>query len=317
MGKKDSAGSRVVVIAAMIANGVIAVAKFGAAMLTGSSALMSEGMHSVADTGNEALLLLGQKRAKRPPDDSHPFGYGQELYFWSLIVAAVLFGLGGGLSVYEGIHAITHVEPLRDPMWNYIVLGVAFVAEGTSWTVALRHFRRRHRGEPFLQAFRASKDPGLYIPLAEDTAALAGILVATTGVLFSHLFGLPFLDGAASIVIGVILGSVAMFLAWETRGLLVGEAAEPGIRRTIERVLEEEPTVLSVEHVMTMYLSPDEILLNLGLRFHDDGNGSNARADRVNRIERRLREADPRINRIFVEPEGPEEASNHSLEPPV
>ncbi len=315
MGKSE--GSRTVVIAAMAANGVIAVAKFGAAMLTGSSALLSEGMHSVADTGNEALLLLGQKRARKEPDRAHPFGYGQELYFWSLIVATVLFSVGGGLSVYEGIHAISRGEELRDPLWNYIVLAVAFLAEGTSWTIALKHFRRRYDGRPFFEAFRASKDPGLYIPLAEDTAALAGIVVAAAGVFFSHLLSLPVLDGCASVVIGVILGCVAMFLAWETRGLLVGESVDPELRRTIEAVLDEEPDVDSVERVMTMFLSPDEILLNLGLRF--DGSRDRARptSDRINQIETRLREAEPRINRIFVEPEAFREGSSGAIQPPV
>ncbi len=308
MGSEGSGKSRVVVLAALAANAVIAVAKFGAAMMTGSSALLSEGMHSVADTGNEALLLLGQKRAKKPPDEGHPFGYGQELYFWSLIVATVLFGLGGGLSVYEGISHIVHQPPLESPLWNYVVLGVAFVAEGTSWLVARKHFVARYPGRPFLQAFKASKDPALYIPLAEDTAALAGIVVAFLGVWLAHLLGLPFLDGAASVVIGLILAAVSMFLGWETRGLLVGESVDPALERTIRRVVRDQPGVEEVTRMLSMYLSPDDVLLNLGLRFRENGgDGGDGVADAINRIEGRIREEDSRIRRIFVEAEAPGE----------
>ncbi len=313
MGSDSSGESKVVVVAALAANFVIAVAKFAAAVASGSSALFSEGVHSVADTGNEALLLLGLHRSRKPPDEGHPFGHGPELYFWSLIVAIVLFSVGGGLSIYEGVHALLSGGEPGDPTWNYVVLAVAFVSEGISWAVALAHFRERYAGRPFLQAFHHSKDPSLFMPLAEDTAALAGLLVAFAGVFLSHRLHQPAYDGAASILIGLILCAVALFLVYETKALLVGEATDDRLEEAVREAALADPDVDAVNRLLTMHLSPNEILLNLGVRFHDAGSATDV-ARAMNRIERRIRDRDTRISRIFIEPEAPDEGGRS---PPI
>ena len=295
-----------VVLAAMVANFIIMVAKFFAAAFTGSAAMLAEGIHSFADTGNQALLLLGNRRSKRPPDPDHPFGYGQEMYFWSLIVAIVLFGIGGGFSSWEGVHELgTHGE-LGDPTWSYAVLTIAFVVEAIALGIAIREFRRRWGGHPFWESLRKSKDPMLFVPLGEDAAALAGIVVAFAGIFLAHRLEMPVLDAAASIVIGGILCAVALFLVYETRGLLVGERMDRDLLEKVRRAAEADPAVKDVLRMMTMHLGPDEILLNLGVHFVSDGPAGEI-PEVLDRIEKRIRERDPRITRIFIEPEPPEE----------
>lgn len=303
-----------VVLAAMCANFLIMIAKFVATAFTGSSAMFAEGIHSFADTGNQALLLFGNKRSKRRPDASHPFGYGQELYFWSLIVAIILFGLGGGLSVYEGMHALgaAHDAGLRDPTWNYAVLGVAFVVESVALILAIRAFRDRDR--PFWEAVRQSKNPLLFVPLAEDAAALAGIVVAFLGVFLSHELGTPAPDAIASIVIGVILGVVALFLAYETRALLIGERMDARIVEDVRAAAASDPAVRGVPRVLTMHLGPNEILLNLGVHFEDGAGTDGDVAEILNRLEERIRARDSRITRIFIEPET---AAEEGYQPPL
>ena len=307
-------GSTRAVVAAMVANAVIAAAKFLAAAVTGSSAMFSEGIHSVADTGNQALLLFGNRRSQRPADRRHPFGYGPEMYFWSLIVAMILFGLGGGFSLYEGISHLGHGEVPGDPLWNYSVLGVAFVVEAIALWVAVRSLGGADARESFWRRFRASKDPRVYVPIAEDAAALLGVVVAFAGVFLSRRLGAPVYDAASSIVIGGILASVAVFLAWETRALLVGETIAPGLQDAIRRVCAEEDAVVGLVRLMGVHLGPDEVLVTLGLRFRP-GLTSKEVADSVDRIERRIREADDRVSRMFVEPEPAEDGGG--LTPPL
>lgn len=295
-------GSTRAVFAAMIANGIIAVAKFVAAAATGSSAMFSEGIHSVADTGNQALLLFGDRRSRREADRRHPFGYGPEMYFWSLIVAMILFGLGGGFSLYEGISHLGHGEVPGDPLWNYSVLGVAFVVELVALRVAVGSLGRRDSGEGFWRRFLSSKDPRVYVPIAEDTAALLGVVVAFAGVFLSRRLDAPVLDAVSSMVIGAILAGVAVFLAWETRSLLVGETIEPEIRRAIRRVCDEQEGVEELVRLLGVHLGPDEVLLTLGVRFRRDL-GAEEVAKTVERIEARIRRTDARVNRVFVEPE--------------
>ncbi len=226
----------IVIYAAIAANLGIAIAKFLAAALTGSSAMISEGVHSLVDTGNQGLLLLGLGRASRPPDDEHPFGHGKELYFWSLIVAILIFGIGGGVSIYEGITHILDPTPLEDPLVNYIVLAVAFVLEGSSWFVAAREVSGRVRpGEGFVDSVRTSKDPSVVTVLLEDSAALAGLVVAAVGIYLAHALEAPWIDGVASLIIGSILVSVALFLASESRGLLIGERADVELIERLKR----------------------------------------------------------------------------------
>lgn len=286
----------------MIANAVIAVAKFGAAAVTGSSAMLSEGIHSVADTGNQALLLLGHRRSHRPADRRHPFGYGAELYFWSLIVAMILFGLGGGFSLYEGIAHLGHPEPPESAGWSYAILAVAFVVEATALRVALRELGGKGSGKSLWRRVRESKDPRVFVPVAEDVSALAGVVVAFLGIFLSRALEIPALDAIASIVIGCLLAAVALFLAYETRALLVGEAISDRLRRQIEEICVADEAVERVVRILGVYLGPDEVLLTLGLKFRP-GAAVQDTAAAVERIERRIRAVDPRINRVFVEPE--------------
>ncbi len=295
-------GGTKAVVAAMIANAIIAVAKFVAAAVTGSSAMMSEGIHSVADTGNQALLLFGNRRAKKPADSRHPFGYAQELYFWSLIVAMILFGLGGGFSIYEGIKHLGHPEVPRDPAWIYSVLGIAFVVEGMALRVALGELKGKGSGLSLWSRLRASKDPRVFVPVAEDLAALVGITVAFGGVFLARALDAPVFDGAASIVIGVILAFVAVFLGYETRALLVGETISEELGAAIKRISLEEEAVEDLVRLIGVHLGPDEILLNLGLLF-DPELGAETVAQAVERIERKIRAEDPRVTRVFIEPE--------------
>lgn len=295
--------SPIAVYGALAANLVIAVTKFVAASLTGSSAMLSEGIHSVVDTGNQALILLGLRRSKRPADARHPFGYGKELYFWSLIVAIILFALGGGLSIYEGLSHLRHPTELGDPTMSYIVLAIAFAVEGVAWALAYRELRRGAVHMPFLRAVRESKNPAVYTVLAEDTAAALGLVVAFLGIFLGHRLDLPILDGVASLVIGGILALVAVFLAYESKALLIGESADPDTVASVRRIAEADPAVREVHEPLTMHFAPRQILLNLDVRFRRDLPASEV-AQAVDRIERAIHREHPAIQRIFIEAEG-------------
>lgn len=289
------------VLGAIAANLIVAIAKFPAAFFTGSSSMLSEGIHSSVDTVNEGLLLLGIKRSKRPPDAMHPFRHGQELYFWSLIVAIVLFGLGGGMSIYEGILHLLNPHRLADPVWNYVVLGVAFVAEGISWTVALRKFLpTREAQETLWHTIRHTKDPTVITVLFEDSAALAGLVVAFLGVWLSHQFNQPWLDGTASIIIGLILAVVAFLLVYESRGLLIGESADLQVIQNIRQIVQSDRDIADVQRILTMHFGPNEILLTLDLRFVPSLTGEEI-ANVVARIEAAIRAGQPKITKIFIE----------------
>ncbi|RVA22270.1 cation diffusion facilitator family transporter, partial [Mesorhizobium sp. M7D.F.Ca.US.004.03.1.1] len=226
-------GSKRVIYAALAGNLAIAVTKFAAALFTGSSAMLSEGVHSLVDTGNGGVLLYGMRRAARPADRTHPLGHARELYFWSFIVALLVFALGAGVSFYEGVVHIMAPEPVANAEVTYIVLGLAFLFEGSSWWVALKEFRKQKGKEGWLQAVQSSKDPSVYTVLFEDSAALLGLIVAFAGILAADLLEMPELDGAASIGIGLILGATAIFLARESKGLLIGEPASLEVQRQV------------------------------------------------------------------------------------
>jgi cation diffusion facilitator family transporter len=294
------AESKVAIYGAIGANVAIAITKFVVAGITGSSAMLSEGIHSAVDTFNGVLLLVGLRLSKRPATQEHPFGHGKELYFWSLIVAVLIFGLGGGVSFFEGIQHIRHPEPMRDATWNYIVLAAAALFEGTSFFIALKEFRAQARGQPFWQALDRSKDPTTYTVLAEDSAALAGLAVAALGIYFSHSLGMPELDGVASVVIGLLLAGVAVFLIRQARGLLIGEGIRPETARAIRAIAMEQPGVEDVGHVLSMYIGPDEVLVVVDVNFRDDTQTGDA-ADAVAAIERQVRARFPMIKRIFIE----------------
>ncbi len=253
-------GSTKVVIAAFIGNGLIAVTKFAAAALTGSSAMFSEAVHSVVDTGNQALLLYGIKRARRPADARHPFGYGRELYFWAFVVAVMIFATGAGVSVYEGVSRIRHPEPVTDAYINYIVLGFAIVFEGGSFWVAFREFNRVKGGRGYLAAVRVSKNPALFTVLLEDAAALVGLVIALVGIALAEALDLPALDGVASVLIGLMLAGVAALLAYETKGLLIGEAADPEVVAKVRRIVGVEHGVDRINEILTMHMGPRDVL---------------------------------------------------------
>jgi len=298
-----ASSSKLVIWGAVIGNAVIAVSKFLAAGVTGSSAMLSEGIHSVVDTGNDLLMLLGISRSRLPPDVDHPFGHGKELYFWSLVVAIIIFGVGGGMSVYEGITHLIHPEPLTSATWNYVVLGVASVFEGSSFGLAVYHFRLvKPEDQGVFATVHASKDPTDFTVLFEDAAALAGILVAFLGVLLGHLLENPYLDGSASIVIGLILAVVAVLLAYESKGLLIGESVRPEQVEDIRRLVGDDPDVAVVGRPLTMHLAPKEVLLNLEVRFRK-GLSVAELESAVDRMEKRIRDKYPQVKRIFIEAE--------------
>ena len=308
------ASSKNAVYAAIVGNFAIALTKFAAASISGSSAMLAEGIHSLVDTGNGGLILLGLRRSKRPPDESHPFGYGKSLYFYTLIVAILIFGVGGGISIYEGILHILHPGDLQEVTYtmlglslsgqalNYMVLGLAIVFEGAAWITAYRAFTHERGGKPFWTAIRESKDPSTFTVLFEDTAALAGLIVAFLGIYFGHALEMPVLDGVASVTIGVILCGVASLLVFESKGLLVGESAAPEVNDSIEHIVEEDPDIEAVVRVMTMHMGPQTIILNLDLMF-DPSLSAQAIEKAIDRLERAIRTEHEQIKYIFIEVE--------------
>ncbi|MBC6606989.1 cation transporter [Hymenobacter sp. BT188] len=292
--------SKTGIYAAIAANTAIAVSKFVAASFTGSSAMLSEGIHSVVDTGNGLLLLLGIRRSKKVPDDNHPFGHGKELYFWSLIVAILIFSIGGGMSFYEGISHLQNPAPLSDPTWNYVVLGLATVFEGGALYLALKNFNATRGGKPFWSALRASKDPGNFAIIFEDTAALLGLLVAAAGVFLGHALNNPYIDGAASIVIGCILALTAIFLAYESKGLLIGEGADPAVLQSIRALVQADTSILNAKRPLSMHFGPNDVFLALDVNFQP-GLSATAVEEAVDRLEKGIRKLHPDVQRIFIE----------------
>lgn len=292
----------IAVYGAIVANVLIALTKFMAAAFSGSSAMLSEGVHSAADTGNQLLLLLlGVHRSRRPADRHHPFGHGKEIFFWGLIVAIILFALGGGISIYEGVHRWFNPGEMRDPMWSYVVLGVAFLFEGGSWIIAVRETLAAPETDKNLwRSFLASKDPAVYTVLAEDSAALLGLAVAFAGIWLRQHFGNSVYDAGASLVIGAILIVVAFVLAWQSRGLMVGESADERTLNRIRALVRRDPNVCRLDRLLTMYLGPDEILLNMEATFAP-GLSTRDLGATVERLEREIRKAYPRIRQIFIE----------------
>jgi cation diffusion facilitator family transporter len=301
-----AAESKRAVIAAIAGNAAIAAIKFVAGAMTGSSAMISEAIHSVVDTGNGGLLFYGLRRGARPADTQHPFGHGMELYFWSLIVAVSIFGIGGGMSIYEGISHIQHPATLENPLINYIVLAVAMVFESFSFSVAWSGFRKHKKGKRTLTAIHHAKDPSLFTVLFEDSAALAGLVVAFLGVFLSHQLDAPSFDGAASVVIGVILVCAALWLAYESRSLLVGEAADPELVAMVREIALADPAVVGLGVVLTMQLGPEEVLLNIEVQFRPQATADEIHAA-VHRIETHINEPFPEVSRIFIEVAGPSE----------
>jgi len=296
----SSHASKKVIYAALAGNFMIAVTKFGAAAYTGSSAMLSEAIHSVVDTGNQGLLLMGMRRARRPADQTHPFGYGMELYFWSFIVAILIFGLGAGVSIYEGIDKLRFPHPVTNPYVNYIVLGIALVFEGAAWTIAFREFNSIKGSRSILSAISRSKDPTIFTVLFEDTAAMLGRVVAFAGIALGQLFDNVYFDAWASIVIGLILAVTAILLAMECKGLLIGEGASGAVVRGVEQTISAQKGVLQVNELLTMHFGPDDILLNISLDFAD-GLSSEDVERAISEMERQIKQSYPDIKRVFIE----------------
>jgi len=295
-------GSRTVIYAALAGNLLIAVTKFVAAWFTGSSAMISEGVHSLVDTGNGGLLLYGMHRAERPADRNHPFGHGREIYFWSFVVALLVFALGAGVSFYEGVMHVLDPEEIRNPLVNFVVLGLSIVFEGSSWFIALREFRKTKGNVGYLEAVRRSKDPSVFTVLFEDSAALTGLLIALAGVSGAYLLDMPELDGVASIGISLVLATTAIFLARETKGLLMGEPASPEIQDRIMAMAAADPEIQRANGVLTVHMGPTQIVVGLSAEFKDDLTAPQIEAC-VENLEARMREAIPEIVAVFIKPQ--------------
>jgi cation diffusion facilitator family transporter len=296
-----SSSSKLSLYGGIAANVAIAVSKFVAAYITGSSAMLSEGIHSLVDTGNGGLLLYGINRSQRPADAQHPFGHGKELYFWALIVAVLIFAIGGGMSFYEGIKHIEHPEPLEDPMWNYIVLGVSIVFEGAAAWLAIRALlENQAAGSSFWNTLRTSRDPAVFASVLENAAAVAGLVIALLGVFFGHLLNNPSLDGAASIVIGLLLMGVAVLLVSRTKALLVGEGVNETVLLEVQELARQTSGVTRVRPPLTMYLAPDDVMLALDVDFADELSATQVEAAVV-AVQHTIRAAHPEFKRIFIE----------------
>jgi cation diffusion facilitator family transporter len=297
--------SRSVVIAALGANLLIAAAKLVAAAFTHSSAMLAEGFHSLADTGNQVFLLLGVKLSSRPADVKHPFGYGSERYFWAFIVAISIFTVGSAFSLYEGVHKIIHFrdpeQRLQHVAWALGVLGVSISLELFSWIVAARQFFRDQGRKTLSQTISDNRDPVVLTVLLEDSAALAGLLAALAGLLLAWLTGNMLFDGIASVVVGLLLAGVAFFLARETKDLLIGESVTPADTRRIRELVEGAPDVVRLVTQRTMHLGPEEALVALKIEF-TAAMSTHAIEDAIDEIERRLRDAMPHLRRIWIEP---------------
>jgi cation diffusion facilitator family transporter len=294
--------STLVVWGALAGNLAVAVTKAIAAALTGSAAMSSEAIHSFVDTGNEVLLLYGIHRAGRRPDPEHPIGYGRELYFWSFIVALLLFSLGAGVSFYQGVSHVRHPEPIERPLVNYVVLALAFLFEGASWIVSLVQFRRAKGRLGFYEAFRRSKDPPSFMVLFEDTAALIGIVIAAAGITAAQVLDRPELDGVASIGIGLVLAVTAGLLARESKSLLSGERADPVLAEAIVRTAAECGCVAHANGIFTVQLAPDQVVAALSLEFGDALRAPEIEA-KIEEIERRVKEAHPEVVDVFIKPQ--------------
>ncbi len=297
-----TASSKKVIFAALIGNFLIALTKFFAFSITKSSAMLSEGVHSVVDTGNQILLLYGLRRSKMPADERFPFGHGQEVYFWSFIVAISIFAVGAGVSIYKGVHHLLHPAPIQNPNINYIVLALAMIFEGVAWYFALTEFTKAKGKWGYLKAVRRGKDPTIFVVLFEDSAAMLGLMAAFLGIFLSEITGNPFYDGMASIIIGLILAGTAAWLAYETQGLLIGESANLEVIQGIRKIAQSVGNIQNVNEILTLHMGPDFILLNMSVDFDDALSAGDVEMT-IARMDSEIKQAFSRIKRIFVEAE--------------
>ncbi|MDH5553455.1 MAG: cation diffusion facilitator family transporter [Nitrosomonas sp.] len=298
----STASSKKVIYAALVGNTLIAITKFTASVITGSSAMLSEAIHSLVDTGNQGLLLHGLKRAEKPADKDFPFGYGKEVYFWSFVVAILIFALGSGISIYAGIRHILEPEPITNPMVNYIVLGLALIFEGVAWYMALQEFRKSKGQWGYFKAVQRAKDPSVFVVLFEDSAALLGLIIAFLGVFLAQVTGILWFDGLASVIIGLILGSTAIWLVIETKGLLIGESANSEVNQAIHQIAASYPGIEHVNEVLTLHMGPGFILVNISIDFVDQVSAAEVEQT-IAAIDIEIKERNPLVKRVFIEAE--------------
>jgi cation diffusion facilitator family transporter len=297
-----SHSSKISIYGAMAANIAIAIAKFIGAAISGSSAMLSEGIHSIVDSANGLLLLYGIRRSQAEPDDNHPLGHGQELYFWSLMVAVLIFALGGGLSIYEGIDSFYESESGSHGLVSYVVLASAALFEGTALFISIREFNKNYPRDNvgFWTALRTSKDPGAFMVIVEDSAALIGLVIAFAGILLSQLLDNKIYDGVASILIGLLLTVVATALVAKTKNLLVGESASPETRQSIEDLVKSDAAVAAMEPPITLHLGPRDVMLAMNIEFLDALSADDIEVA-IRRIETTIRQQHTEVKRIFIE----------------
>ena len=293
---------KLVIYAALAGNALIAIMKFIAAFITGSSAMFSEGIHSVVDTGNQILLLYGLKQAKKPADDRFPFGHGKEIYFWSFVVAIMIFAVGAGISIYEGIHRLLNPAPLENFMVNYIVLSLAMVFEGGAWFFALKEFKQAKGKWGYIEAVQRGKDPSIFVVLFEDSAAMLGLLVALLATILTQVTGNLYFDGIASIIIGFILAGTALWLAFETKSLLIGESANIHVVNGIKKITRSYDKIEHVNEVLTIHMGPEFILVNISVEFIDEATATEIE-DTVSQLDAEIKNEYKNVKRIFIEGE--------------
>jgi cation diffusion facilitator family transporter len=290
--------SKTAIVAAIVGNLMIAATKFVASFFTGSAAMLSEAIHSLVDTGNGALMLLGVRKSRKPADEEHPFGHGRELYFWTLIVGILIFALGGGMSIYEGITHLRHPTPTENIVWSYAVLGLAVVFEGTSWYFGWKAFSAERGKQGVVEAIHTSKDPTSFTVLLEDSAALLGLLVAFAGIWLGRRLGVPALDGVASIVIGALLCAVAVLMVYESKGLLIGEGLDRETLKELSALVAADPDVEHVQHLYTIYQGAHTVLLTIELRFRNTISALDVRRA-VRRLKENVCARYPDIKQVF------------------
>ena len=299
---KSKTASKNSIYSALAANLLIAITKFVAGALSSSAAMISEGIHSLVDTVNQLLLLFGIHQSKKPADAARPFGYGKELYFWSFIVSILIFGLGGGLSIYQGITHIIHPDELRDPTWNYVVLGFSVIFEGISLGIAWKEFNAVRGTDSWWSAVIKSKNPANFLVLFEDGGAVLGLSIVAICLFIGHEFNLPWMDGFASLLVGLLLVSISMILARESRSLLMGEGIAPETQQKIIKLAERDESVLQARHILSTYQSPEEVVLMLIIAFKPDLDTSNIN-DAIVRIRTSIKKAYPLVSFIIIQPE--------------
>jgi cation diffusion facilitator family transporter len=292
--------STLVIYAALAGNAAIAATKFVAAAFTGSSAMLSEAFHSVIDTGNQALLLHGLRQARRPASPRHPFGHGREVYFWSFVVAMLIFGLGAGISVYEGVKGLLHPHAIENALVSYVVLGAAMLFEGGSFFVAYREFRKSKGYLSTWQAVHRGKDPTMFAVLLEDSAALTGLVLAFVGVAANDRLGWHRADGAAALGIGVVLAAVAALLAYESKGLLIGEAASEEVVAGLRRLIRARPEIQSIAELLTVHLAPEDIVVVASVDFDDRLDMANAE-ELIATLNGEIHAAYPAVRHVFIQ----------------